>query len=163
MLAAHHHDVPEDLLEQSGRIPTHLPFPLHGGRAGEQAAQEPARAVDADEPDEPHPGGGLPGFGRHPGHELGTERPLDLLAVPARLAHLRGDLGPDVLPQRASPGRGERLDLHLALAVPDGHPRAVLVGHDELDLVLWAHRHLQAAQVNPLPRREGLPGVPGAL
>ncbi len=38
----------------------------------------------------------------------------------------------------------------------------MLVGHDQLDLVLRAHRHLQAAQVNPVPRRERLPGVPGA-
>ena len=38
----------------------------------------------------------------------------------------------------------------------------MLVGHDELDLVLRAERYLQAAEIDPVPRREGLPGVPRA-
>ena len=38
----------------------------------------------------------------------------------------------------------------------------MLFGHDELDLVLGPDRHLQAAEVHPLLRRESLPRVPGA-
>ena len=76
--------------------------------------------------------------------------------------HLGGDLGPDVVPQRAPAGRGERLDLHFALPVLDCHPGAVLLGHDELDLVLGPDRHLQAAQIHPLLRGESLPRVPRA-
>src|SRR6202042_2632683 len=67
----------------------------------------------------------------------------------------------DVVPQRPPPRRGERLDLHLALAVPDGHPRAVLIGHDELDLVVGADRYLQAAEGDPFALWERLPRVPG--
>ena len=46
--------------------------------------------------------------------------------------------------------------------MPNGDPYAVVVGHDDLDVVLRAHRHLQAAEVDPLPRRECLPRVPRA-
>ncbi len=156
MLAAHHHDVPEDLLEQARGLAAVR------GRAGEQAAQEPARAINADKPDEPKPGRRLSRLGGHPSQELGAERSLDFLAIPAGVVHFVGDLGPDVFPQRAPPGRGERLDLHLALTVPDCYPGTVLVGHDELDLVLRAHRHQQAAEVDPVPIGDGLPGVPRA-
>ena len=38
----------------------------------------------------------------------------------------------------------------------------MLFGHDQLDLVLGPDRHLQAAEVRPLLRRESLPRVPGA-
>ncbi len=113
VLAAHHHDVPEDLLEQAGGLAAAR------GRAGEQAAQEPARPVDADEADQPQSGGGLPLLGGYLGDELSAERPLDLLSMPARGFYLPGDLGPDVIPQRGPPGRGERLDLHLAVAMPE--------------------------------------------
>ena len=66
------------------------------------------------------------------------------------------------IPQRAPPRRGERLHLYLALAVLDRYPGAVLLGHDELDLMLRTDGHLQAAEVNPVPRWIGLPGVPRA-
>ena len=46
--------------------------------------------------------------------------------------------------------------------MPHRDPGAVLLGHDELDLVLRADRHLQAAEIYPLPGRDGLPGVPRA-
>jgi hypothetical protein len=38
----------------------------------------------------------------------------------------------------------------------------VLFGHDELDLMLGSDRYLQAAEVHPLLRGEGLPRVPRA-
>src|SRR5580693_10678627 len=145
VLAAHHHDVPEHLLEQRGRLAA------GGGRPGEQAAHEPARAVDADEPDQPHARGRLPGLRGNVCHQLDAERSHRLLAPPAGAVHLGRDLGPDVIPQRALPRRGERLDLHLALAVLHRDPGAVLFGHDELDLVLGADRHAQAAQIDALP------------
>ena len=132
------------------------------GRAGEQAAQEPARPVDADEPDEPLPRGRLPRLGGHLSQQLSAERALRLLAVSAGLVYFPGCLGPQVIPQHAPPWRGEGLELHLALAVPDRHPDAMLVGHDELNLVLRAQRYLQAAEIHPGPRRERLLGVPRA-
>ena len=39
----------------------------------------------------------------------------------------------------------------------------MLLGHDELDLVLRADRHLQAAEVYPVQGREGLRRVPWAV
>jgi hypothetical protein len=38
----------------------------------------------------------------------------------------------------------------------------MLVGHDELNLMLRAHRYLQAAEIYPGPRRERLLSVPRA-
>ena len=143
MLTADDHDVPEHLFEQFGLLTAVR------GRAGEQPAQEPPGPVDADEPDQPHAGGRLSRLGWHLSHQLDAERPVGLLAPSARRLHLGGDLGPDVIPQRAPARRGERLDLDLALPVPDRHPGTVLLGHDQLDLMLGPDRHLQAAEVHP--------------
>jgi hypothetical protein len=101
-------------------------------------------------------------LGRYLRHQLDPERSLGLLAPPARRANLGGDLGPDVIPERPATRRGERLDLDLALPVPDRHPGPVLLGHDQLDLVLGPDRHLQAAEVHPLEVGEGLLRVPRA-
>src|ERR1700678_409589 len=156
MLAPDHHGVTEYLFEQACLLVADR------GRTGEQPAHEPARPADADNPAQPQTRGWLPGLGRHLGHQLNPERSLRLLAPAARREHFGGDLAPDVVPQRASACRGERLDLQLALPVPDRYPDAVLLGLDELDLVLGADRHLQAAEVNPLLIGVGLLRVPGA-
>ena len=82
--------------------------------------------------------------------------------MPAGRLDLGGDLSPHVIPQRAPARGGERLDLDLAVQVPDRHPGAMLLGHDELDLVLGPDRHQEAAQVHPLERGERLLRVPRA-
>ena len=80
LVAADHDDLAEHCLERRRRRG------VRRGGAGEQAAQEPARAVHAGEPDRPQPGGGLARLGGDLRDQLGAERALALLAPPAGAA-----------------------------------------------------------------------------
>ncbi len=82
LVAADHHDLAEHGLKRRRRRR------VVGGRAGEQGAQEPARAVHADEPDRAHPGGRLARLGRDLREQLGAERALALRALAARAGDL---------------------------------------------------------------------------
>jgi trk system potassium uptake protein TrkA len=130
--------------------------------AGEQAAQEPARAVDADEPDRAHPRGRLPLLGRDLRDELGAERAGTLRALAARARDLGGDLGAHLVPQPASLGRGERLQLQFAELMTYRHPRSVLLGEHQLDVCPLKHRDLKAAEIDPGQFRVRLGHVPRA-
>ncbi len=154
VLSAHDHHLPERILEHAGRRPAGC------GRAGDQGAQQPARAVDADEAGREHAGGGLPGLSGHLSRDLHAEGSRRLLAPAAGRLDLGGDLRPQVVPQFSPARRGEGLDLHLAPAVPDGHPGAVLLGHRQLDLAVRADRHMQAAEILAFPHRIRLVGIP---
>ncbi len=92
-VAADHHDLAHHRLQRRRR------GGVLGRGAGEQAAQEPAGAVDPGEPDRAKPRGGLPGLGRDVSEQLGPERPLALLAAPARALDLGCDLLADLIPQ----------------------------------------------------------------
>ena len=83
------------------------------GLAGDHAAQEPARAVDADEAGEAHVAGlalGRPRRGSA-ASELGTERALAHGGRAALSRDLVGDLGADLVPEAARARCGERLHL----------------------------------------------------
>src|SRR5690606_19439752 len=94
-VAAHHHGVPEDLLEQPGGLR------LHRALAGDHSAQEPAGAVHADEPHDLEAAGAVRQLYRHLGPQLPAQRALDLVDDAALLGDagrdLLADLGPDAL------------------------------------------------------------------
>jgi hypothetical protein len=143
LLAADHHDLAKHGLERRCR------HRVSRGRAREQAAQEPARSVHADEPDRAHPRGWLARLGGDLRDKLDAERALALRDLPARAADLGDDLTTHLVPQPGPLRRGERLELQLAVLVAYRHPGAVLLGEHQLDVRSLKHRHLQAAEVDP--------------
>ncbi len=104
--AAHDDDRAEQVLD------------LRGGRgvdrglAGDHAAEEPARAVDADEAGEAHVAGlALGRRDRDLREQLGAERALAHGGRAALARDLVGDLRADLVPQAARARSGERLHL----------------------------------------------------
>jgi hypothetical protein len=156
LLAAYHHDLAEHGLKRPrGRR-------VRRGRAGEQAAQEPARAVHANEPDRAHPRCWLARLGGDVRDKLDAERALALRGLPARAADLSDDLATHLVPQPGPLGRGERLQLQLAELMTDRHPGTVLLGEHQLDVRSLSHWHLKAAEVDPGQLRVRLSHVPRA-
>jgi hypothetical protein len=87
LVAADHHDLAQHGLKLRRRRR------VRRGRAGEEGAQEPARAVHAGEPDRAHPGGRLARLRRDVREQLDAERALALRGLAARA----GDLGRDLV------------------------------------------------------------------
>src|SRR6478736_9206975 len=81
------------------------------GAAGDDAAQEPAGAVDADEPRGAVAGAALGGARGEAGEQLAAERPGHVVDGAPLLAHGLADLLADLVPDAVGPRRGERLHL----------------------------------------------------
>jgi hypothetical protein len=154
LVAADHHDLAQHGLERCRRRG------VRRGRAGEQAAQEPARAVHAGEPDRAHPRGRLARLGRDMREQLDAERALALRGLAARAGDLGDDLGAHLVPQPRPLGRGECLQLQLAELMTHRHPGTVLLGEHQLDVRPLKHRHLKAAEIDPGQLRVRLGHVP---
>src|SRR5581483_2174109 len=92
VLATGHHDVAEHVLEHVGVTAARR------RRPAEQAAQEPARTVHADEPHGAHPRPGIARLGRHFGVQRDAEQSVRLTAATAGRLDLRSDLGAYVVP-----------------------------------------------------------------
>ena len=158
VIAAGHHDIGEHLLQRYGDL-----GPQRRGPA-DHAAEEPARAVHAKEPDRVQ----ATGHARYrlrrrdPCVYLHPERPVRLLALAACLRHLGGDLLADVRPQAVCLGRGEGLQLQPAVTAHDGDPRGLVVGHADLHLAAFRDGHLHAAEIDPVGLRHVVVHVPRA-
>ncbi len=157
VVAAHDDYVGEQLVE--GRR-QHC---LGRGRPADHSAQEPSRTVEAEEPDRleltwqavivPD---------RHLGAQLSPELAVALLAAAARVGDVGSDLVPHLVPQAAAARRGERLELHAAVAVHDRDPGSLLLGDVDLDVEALPDRHEQAAAVDPLGLGVVVCDIPGA-
>ena len=84
---------------------------VESGLAEERASEQPARALDADD------AAGLEALlavrqlDRHADVELGTERPVDLLARATQPGDLEDQVVAHLVPQSTGAGRGERPQL----------------------------------------------------
>ena len=107
-------------------------------RAADDAAQEPAGSVDADEAGEALARGAVGARDGDLGEQLGTERTLALLDAPALLADLTADLLARLLPQARGARRGEGLHLQRRAGVVQTH------GDDALGLLLDLEPQVQA-------------------
>ena len=152
MITADHDQPGEDLLERGGRLGALR------GRPGNHATQEPARAVHAHEPDRLEPA--LRRIARHPDVQFRAERAVRLLGAATRLGHRGDDLLPHVLPEPVALGRRKGLDLQRAVLPYHRDQRSLVVGDVELDLEPVHHRDLEAAEVDPVQRRDVVRRVP---
>src|SRR5262249_14859165 len=133
--------------------------------AADEAAQEPARAVDPEEPDRLQRS--LPTAvdrvgGPDPRPQLHPERAVGLGVLTAAPGHLGRDFLPDLVPQATALGRGEGLQLKAAAPIHDRAPGGLVPHHADLDLDALAGGDEQAAEVDPLLVGDVLPGVPRA-
>src|SRR5699024_3297643 len=96
--AADHHGVAKDLLE--GRRVVRR----DRGLTGEDAAEEPARAVDADEAGGAVPAASVLRADRQAGEKFGAEGSLDLVRGPALLGDGCGDLFAQLTPDTGVAG-----------------------------------------------------------
>src|SRR5262249_2875996 len=159
VIATDHDDGREHLLQGPG------PVLMAGRRPADEAAQEPAWAIDPEEADRLQRT--LPAAvdrvgGLDPRPQLHPERAVGLGVLTAAPGHLGRDLLPDLLPQATALGRGEGLQLPAAAPVHDGDPGRLVLPHADLDLDAFAGRDEQAAEVDPLPVGNVLPRVPRA-
>ena len=159
MLPANHDDAREDVLQGLGGRPVVC------RRASDDSAQEPAGPVDTEEADRLQPPG-LPllaGLGRpDPGPKLDAEPAVGLVSRTTGLGDRGGDLAPHVIPEAAGLRGGERLQLKRAVSAQHGDQRPLVLREVQLDLESLAHRHLEAAEVDPFMRWELLLRVPRA-
>jgi hypothetical protein len=154
MVAAHHHDIGEQLLERLGQLRVLC------RRAADHAAQEPARAVNPHKPDRLQlPATPLPAR-MQPRLQLDAERALGLLAVATRFCHLLGELLAYFVPQPTGFGRGKGHQLDGAIAAPDRDPDAHPLGHLDLDVDARLHGDEQTAEIYPVTLREAPGTVP---
>src|ERR1019366_6029197 len=132
------------------------------GRPADHSAQEPARAIDAEEPHRLQllAALALPA-GVDPRTQLDAERPRGLLDLAAGLGDLLGYLLPVLIPQPAGLGRRESLELEPAVAAHHGNPDALLLGHVDLDIEAVAGGDQQAAEIHPVAIGIGAGAVPG--
>ena len=105
ILAPDHHDLPEHVFERGRRVPVQC------GLAAQDAPEEPAGTVDADEARRPVAVRAVRAAGGKLGDEFGAEAALDLLDLAALAADGLADLLADFVPEAFGAGRGKRLQL----------------------------------------------------
>jgi len=127
-------------------------------RSPDHSAQEPARAVDADEAREALAGRRVrAGRDGHLREKLGAERPFTLFDAATLLTDLLADLLARLAPQSRRAGRGERLHLQGRLGVveADRDDALGLLLDLEPQVEAFARQHLDAAEVDVGPHRVG--------
>src|SRR6478735_5062313 len=105
VLAADHDDLPEEPLQSGRRVA------VKGCLAAEDSAEEPARAINADEAGHAVALAAVRAAGGKLRHEFGAEAALDLLDLAALAADRLPDLLTDFIPQALGAGGGEGLQL----------------------------------------------------
>ena len=123
---------------------------------GPDPAQEPARAVDAEEPRRAaHRLGRLPGLRRllhgHRAGQLGAERAVGLLERGTLAGRAGGQVGADVVPDAPGARGGERRHRQRRLPRPQGRADHLLLLVDvDPELHAGDHRQLHRAEVDAL-------------
>ena len=131
-VAADHHNLAEQCFQGAGGVT------VHGCGSAEDAAQEPARTVNADEAGHPVALAAVRGTGGKLGHQFGAELALDFLNLAALAAHGLADLFADLVPETFGLRGGERLELQAGAVQVHGH------GHHALGCFFHLEPELQS-------------------